>query len=223
MTQRTSSGTSRIGRPTETRAAQIRHRILAVATDEFLEHGFNGASVDRIAKMSGTGKPTIYRHFGDKQRLFETVCRSASKGLRSELRALVDDPRPPDTVLLEYARILYDIDAHRVMASLGRIALFEGLHSPDVSEAVFRQADETYAPIEEYLARQSRAGRLEIDNPRIAAAQFAALVAGGIRSFALTRATRARERVRWLEAAVALFMRATAPGRAAWNRPFRTL
>src|SRR4051812_49274303 len=164
-----------VGRPTGLRAAAIKQGILDSATQEFLDHGYTGASMDRIAEASGTGKPTIYRHFGEKRRLFEIVCERSVQGFRTELRALADDPRPPSKVLPEFARILYDANAHRVMTSLGRIAVFEAIHAPEVSESIFGQAAETFRPIEVYLRRWSNAGILNLVDPSVAAAQFAAL------------------------------------------------
>lgn len=198
-----------VGRPTIPAAAALRQRILDAATEEFLAHGYSGASVERIAAASGAGKPTIYRHFADKRGLFETVCRLASATLRADLDALAEDPRPPELVLPQFARVIYDAHAHRVMTSLGRITVFEALRAPEVSEAVFDQAAEAFKGLERYLARQAAAGTLQIGDAAIAAAQFGALVDGGIRGFAITDATRRRERERWLEASVALFLAAT--------------
>ena len=39
----------------------------------FLEHGFQGASVDEIAEAASAGKPTIYARFPNKQALFTAV------------------------------------------------------------------------------------------------------------------------------------------------------
>lgn len=43
------------------------------ATGEFLEHGFEGASIDRITAAAGVARSTIYRQFGSKEGLFRYV------------------------------------------------------------------------------------------------------------------------------------------------------
>ncbi|MBF6327916.1 TetR family transcriptional regulator [Nocardia transvalensis] len=50
-----------------------RTRLLDAATAEFAAHGIAGARVERIAAAAGANKQLIYRYFGDKEKLFETV------------------------------------------------------------------------------------------------------------------------------------------------------
>ena len=48
-------------------------QVLAGAREVFLRDGFEGASVDEIAKVSGVSKATLYSYFSDKRRLFQEV------------------------------------------------------------------------------------------------------------------------------------------------------
>ncbi len=50
-----------------------RRRILALATELFLEQGFSGASTAELQRRVGGSKTTIYTHFGDKAGLFTAV------------------------------------------------------------------------------------------------------------------------------------------------------
>jgi AcrR family transcriptional regulator len=52
-----------------------KQRILEAATQEFSEHGFAGARVDRIANNACANKALIYTYFGNKEKLFEAVYR----------------------------------------------------------------------------------------------------------------------------------------------------
>lgn len=56
--------------------AVTRQRILEAATAEFVEAGFAGARIDRIARASGFNKQLIYRYFGNKQALYEAAFES---------------------------------------------------------------------------------------------------------------------------------------------------
>src|SRR3954469_22811057 len=50
--------------------------VLDVATAYFLEHGYEGASINAMARSSGISKESIYRYFSSKKQLFEAVmCR----------------------------------------------------------------------------------------------------------------------------------------------------
>ena len=61
----------RYGRPPREHAGQVEERILDAAGRVFLEHGFQGASVDEIAEVASAGKPTIYARFPSKQALLD--------------------------------------------------------------------------------------------------------------------------------------------------------
>ena len=65
---------------TRTRAA-----ILAAAMDEFAEHGYGGARIDRIAKSAKLNNHALYYHFGDKQELFQAVIEHGYESLRANL------------------------------------------------------------------------------------------------------------------------------------------
>lgn len=48
-------------------------RLLQVACEHFLQHGYNGTSLDAIVAESGGSKSTVYRHFKNKEGLFAEV------------------------------------------------------------------------------------------------------------------------------------------------------
>ncbi len=61
------------GRPTREEAARRDIRLLEVATQLFMEHGYEGASMDAVAEAAGVGKPTLYHRYKDKRELFQAV------------------------------------------------------------------------------------------------------------------------------------------------------
>src|ERR1700758_3201022 len=63
----------RLGRPPKEMEGEVEERILNAARKVFLEHGFEGSSVDEIAIAARSGKPTIYARIGDKRALFTAV------------------------------------------------------------------------------------------------------------------------------------------------------
>jgi len=69
-------GTSRIpprdpkgGRPKQELAAQLGAHILEIALEQFVENGFEGTSMDRIAAAANVSKRTLYARFGSKRAL----------------------------------------------------------------------------------------------------------------------------------------------------------
>src|ERR1700758_1383610 len=63
----------RFGRPPKQLSGAVDARILDAARKIFLERGFEGASIDEIAEVARSGKPTIYARFRDKRALFTEV------------------------------------------------------------------------------------------------------------------------------------------------------
>src|SRR5215475_3096592 len=62
--------------------------VLDVATQYFLEHGYQGASINAMARSSGISKESIYRYFSSKKQLFEAViCRELAE-YQSSVRRL---------------------------------------------------------------------------------------------------------------------------------------
>jgi AcrR family transcriptional regulator len=51
------------------RGAKSRRELTAIAIDCFARYGYQGTSVDRIARMAGVTKGAIYYHFRDKEDL----------------------------------------------------------------------------------------------------------------------------------------------------------
>jgi AcrR family transcriptional regulator len=65
--------------------AARRAAILSSAADEFAEHGFEGASYNRIIEHSGLSKGAMYYYFDDKEDLFVTTLSDALRRLILEV------------------------------------------------------------------------------------------------------------------------------------------
>src|ERR1700740_2256624 len=70
---RTKRAAVRFGRPPKELAGEVDARILDAARKVFLERGFEGASIEKIAEAARSGKPTIYARFPGKEALFTAV------------------------------------------------------------------------------------------------------------------------------------------------------
>mgnify|MGYP000323024766 CR=1 FL=1 len=66
-------------------------QVLAGARDIFLRDGFEGASVDDIARAAGVSKATLYSYFPDKRLLFMEVARAECLRAADEAEAMIDD------------------------------------------------------------------------------------------------------------------------------------
>ena len=54
-------------------AAERREQVVRVATAVFAERGYDGASIDEIARRAGVSAPVVYDHFASKQDLYQRL------------------------------------------------------------------------------------------------------------------------------------------------------
>ena len=54
-------------------AAQRRTQLLSVGRKVFAKHGYNGVSVEEIARVAKVSKPIVYEHFGGKEGLYAVL------------------------------------------------------------------------------------------------------------------------------------------------------
>ncbi|RBQ19994.1 TetR/AcrR family transcriptional regulator [Spongiactinospora rosea] len=96
--------------------------LLATAHVMFTEHGTD-ASLEEIARRSGLGIGTLYRHFPTREALLEALLHDRLEGLAAEAGELLGDPSPRAamwrwlTALTERAFIYRGLPAS-VMATL---------------------------------------------------------------------------------------------------------
>ncbi len=66
-------------------------RIVEAAKKEFLEHGYADASLRRIADAAMIGVSGLYKHFANKEEMFEALVEPAVKGFYALYSAIEDE------------------------------------------------------------------------------------------------------------------------------------
>lgn len=67
-----------------------RERVLLEATREFADHGYHQASVNRIVNRLGIAKGSLFKYFGNKERLFEYLFDHAVSQFKQPLKKIRD-------------------------------------------------------------------------------------------------------------------------------------
>jgi len=185
--------------------------IVEAAKAEFLANGFADTTMDGIAKTARISKQTLYRHFHDKADLFEAVIVEDMRRFRN-LPDLTRDLRPPEEVLFEAARWIYDNHVSGSSISMNRIliaaatrfgALIKRHH-----EFRFRASVSWIAT---YIKSLSDKGVLDIADAYRAAARFALMASEGSGPIMGDPAASLEDRERFARMTVALFLRGVAP------------
>jgi AcrR family transcriptional regulator len=81
------AGKRRPGRPRLQPLAEQRQGVLDAALVVFAGHGYRGATIEQVARLSGTPRPTVYELFGGKENLFAAVVDQAAERVAARLSA----------------------------------------------------------------------------------------------------------------------------------------
>jgi AcrR family transcriptional regulator len=132
--------TVRLGRPPKEREGEVEERILNAARKVFLEHGFEGSSVDEIALAARAGKPTIYARVGDKRALFTAV---VMRDVVKRITQFKNEVPPTGTIeqrltQVAIAMLHWTLEGDRM--ALLRLAVAEVNRFPDIASQVSRTA-----------------------------------------------------------------------------------
>lgn len=164
------------GRP---RDASKNTAIVDAASRLFLEKGFDGTSMDLVAKRAGVSKQTVYSHFASKEALFsESIHAAIAKyypdlaieqvkehSLEADLRAVCEN----------YARLLMSEDA----MAMFRVLVSAAAKGPALAK-IFWEAGprDMKQKLEEFLAEWVERGELRINNTGRAADRLVSLLKG---------------------------------------------
>lgn len=94
-------------------AAQRRETIEVAATALFAERGYQGASIDEIARRSGVTPPVVYDHFASKQDLYRRLLERHFSELRQVWREhFAGEDSPAQRVSRSFDAWFAYIEAH---------------------------------------------------------------------------------------------------------------
>ncbi len=148
-------------------------QVLAGATEVFLACGFEGASVDDIARAAGVSKATLYSYFPDKRLLFMEVAKGECCRQADHAAEKIDVAAPVADVLLKAADHMIEFITSEVGQRIFRICVAESDRFPELGREFY---DSGPALIRErlvdYFEKAVARGELVIDDVALAADQF---------------------------------------------------
>jgi len=149
-----------------------RRQILDGARKLFMDLGFDGASMGKIAETAGVSKGTLYVYFTDKSALFEAIVEQ-EKLEQGKVVFKFDLERAAEPTLAEFGRAYIQLLCRPGGGSAIRTVMAIAERMPDVGkrfyEAVLAHAIRQVAA---YLDSRVAAGELKIEDTELAAAQF---------------------------------------------------
>ena len=167
---KTAEASRRTGRPTLQDASLKSERLMSVATDYFVEHGFNGATIDAIAQAADMGKQAVYTRFTDKERLFDAVIqRLRETAVFQQMPS--DDGSPVAEGLPRRIRAIFDDATRPYSMTVSKLALREGRRFPELVPLLLEGTAARFTrPLAAYLEARRQAGDVrELDTLEAAA------------------------------------------------------
>lgn len=192
-----------------------RAAILDAALDCFLERGFAGTSLNRIAAAAAVSTATVYRHFPSKDELFAQIIeRTFLDGAAESLDTLPTGQ--PAAVLPQiaerYARLI--LTPH--FQPLVRVLIAEAVRLPQLGHALEQRGHGPFlAAVKRYFEREHALGTLVVADPGLAAEQFLGMISSVVfwpRMLNDQRRPSAAKVERTCEAAVAAVLARHGPG-----------
>ena len=151
-------------------------QVLEGARKVFMADGFEGASVDDIAREAEVSKATLYSYFPDKRLLFMEV---ANQECSRQSKAAVDNidmNAAPRDVLAQAGRHFLRFITSKFGQQVFRICVAESDRFPEIGRAFYQSGPARMrAEMAEYFTEAMSRGELRIDDLALAADQFGEL------------------------------------------------
>jgi AcrR family transcriptional regulator len=143
---------------------EVRRRILAAATEVFLERGFGGASVEEIAAAAGFSKGAVYSNFEDKDALFLALVDEEFAWRLDQLRTALEEA-PDDPAAGAGRSMMRALAAHQDLHVLFSEFRVHADRSPATRRRFARRRRQIRATLAETVAAYAERADVELTMP----------------------------------------------------------
>lgn len=158
---------------TEIRRGRKFEQVLDGARRIFMRDGFEGASVDDIAREAAVSKATLYAYFPDKRLLFTEICSEECRRHTEAAEAEMDPSAPAAEMLAFAARKFVTFMMSEFGRNMFRLVVAEGVRFPDLAQQFYEIGPGMiHRKLADYLREATAQGELQIEDFDLASAQF---------------------------------------------------
>lgn len=169
--------TTRRGRPTQAEAKKLQQKLRKAAVATFVKHGYDGTSMDAIAKAAGITRRTLYARYPDKRAIFlDVIPWALTRTTEREATEELDDA-DLRTALVAAGRAGLARAIDPDIVRLKRIAMTESARFPEFAISAHSMMwSPRHRQVMDLLRRHHEAGTIEVDDPELTAGHFIAVV-----------------------------------------------
>ena len=164
----------------ESRSDRKRKLLLLAATEIFLDKGYDGASMEDVATKAAVSKPTVYRFFSDKERLFAEIVRATTGEIDELVRLVVEtmaEQIDVESGLTIFARRFLSALMQPRVLRLRRLVMANAERFPDVGRSWYEQGfDRVLVTLGSSFRSLADRKLLRIEDPLLAANHFVGML-----------------------------------------------
>lgn len=148
-------------------------QVLEGARKVFLSDGFEGASVDDIAKAANVSKATLYSYFPDKRFLFMQAAKTECQRQADLAIETIDMDAPIRQVLHDIATEMVDFITSKFGKQIFRICVGESDRFPELGREFYESGPMLIrGKLIDFFEKGVARGELKIEDFELAAEQF---------------------------------------------------
>ncbi|WP_254073452.1 TetR/AcrR family transcriptional regulator [Acidisphaera sp. S103] len=156
-----------------TLSPEKRAQILVGAAAVFAADGYEGASMARIASVAGVSKGTLYNYFDSKAALFTAYVGEKCDQFLAQTFDIANHDDDPAEVLRGIGTRMVRMMLSDVGLAIYRVVIAEAAKFPELARGFFEAGPaRAIGFMAEWLAEETRQGRLAVPDPVFAAEQF---------------------------------------------------
>jgi AcrR family transcriptional regulator len=150
-----------------------RRQIIEGARAAFHEQGFDGASMNDIARTAGVSKGTLYVYFQNKEQLFQAICSEECLSQAEGLFNFDPDDGDVEATLTRIGIDFVSLVCRPEKASSARTVIAIAERMPEIGRAYYETGPARgITLLSDYLKTKVQQGILAIDDCEVVAAQL---------------------------------------------------
>jgi AcrR family transcriptional regulator len=192
------------GRPRLEDAASIESKLLGIALNEFLQHGYGGTSMAKIVQIAGMSKTTLYSRYPSKEDLFRAIIHQQIEYLAPSA-SLKSDAGPLDLEqgLNSYANHMLETSLQGDLLGVNRLIYSESHRFPELGAAVAERTALGIKRISAFIRDCAKRDGISCKDPDAVAEVFILTIRGWyINNLLTNHEVTSRQRQSWVKRAV---------------------
>lgn len=152
--------------------------LIEAAQQEFIEHGFSCANMDRVCERAGTSKRTLYRHFESKDVLFIESIQTVLETQRARLQLKYTSDIDVQTQLRTYLHAKLDSMYEDFGLPLAKMVISEFMRTPELAENYLHQLQRQDELLENWFTEAIADNKVKALDPAMMSCMLMCLLKG---------------------------------------------